>query len=626
MGKAPAAIIIARHGARLDAADKNWHLTSPTPYDPPLSYGGWLQSRALGARIANVLQSLDTDILPENTDAETLPSFRPRPVKRKRRIIIHSSPYLRCLQTSIAISSGISQQYPDSTGPGPSWNQPDGFLSAPVMSSAQEPTTGAVTSASVAPGDQRCLLRVDAFLGEWLSPDYFEEITPPPKSERLVAASKVELLRRDSIVPEADTKPPTGFFPGGWGSLGNKPLSPPIEDQDCKTYSVCTPNERREGQRNRAGSCDTLRSADTPRSRRLLSKINTNLPPIPDGAYLPPTPSYAISPSGPIPTGYVTHARDACVRIDYPWDSMRDPPNWGNGGEYGEEWSTMHRRFHTGLERMVAWYQEHDVSLPSGRRRRHSQLSLSESAEESKIPDDEDDPIDTILVIVTHGAGCNAIIGAITGEPALVDINTASLTLAVPKERVAVSEKVSAIGGPVAPYRPGGEQVGLRDYKLQLVASTDHLRPATNLSTSILSSPGSLTSPSSAYRPRFTPRPSLPQGGFVIGPSSVSGPGTGSWTFARPSTAPRGASGLWGSNSISAGDVADDIIPNFGDPWSGSNGTSDNDPHSGTKPEESSGWAPQLPQRTLSQRGLWGSGPLKETPVKRRWTVTERRV
>ncbi|GAB1207228.1 hypothetical protein APSETT445_005941 [Aspergillus pseudonomiae] len=626
MGKAPAAIVIARHGARLDAADKNWHLTSPTPYDPPLSYGGWLQSRALGARIANVLQSLDNDILPEGTDVETLPSFRPRTSKRKRRIIIHSSPYLRCLQTSIAVSSGISQHYPDSTGTGSGWSQPNGFLSAPVMPSAKEPTTGTVSSAPAVPGDQRCLLRVDAFLGEWLCPDYFEEITPPPKSERLIAAAKAELLRRDSIVPEADTKPPTGFFPGGWGSLGNKPLSPPIEEEDRKAYSLYTSNERREGQRNRAGSCDTLRSADTPRTRRLLSKINTNLPPIPDGAYMPPTPSYAISPSGPIPTGYVTHARDACVRIDYPWDSMRDPPNWGNGGEYGEEWSTMHTRFHTGLERMVGWYQEHDASLPFNRRRRHSQLSLSESAEESKIPDDEDEAIDTILVIVTHGAGCNALIGAITGEPALVDINTASLTLAVQKSRVAVSEKVDTIGGPVVPYRSGNKPVGLRDYKLQLVASTDHLRPVTNLSTSVLPSPSSLTSPSSTYRPRFTTRPPLPQGGFVIGPSAVSGPGTGSWSFSRPSTVPRSAGGLWGSNSISGGDAADDIIPNFGDPWSGSNGTSENDHHSSKKPEESSDWTPQLPQRTLSQRGLWGSGPSKEPHVKRRWTVTERRV
>ncbi|KAE8355645.1 hypothetical protein BDV28DRAFT_145970 [Aspergillus coremiiformis] len=600
MGKPPAAIVIARHGARLDAADKNWHLTSPTPYDPPLSYGGWLQARALGARVLSVLQSLDTDLPTEEVDGEKLPSFRPRP-PRKRRIIIHTSPYLRCLQTSIALSSGISQNYSDTpyilSESASSVGQPNGFLSAPVTSPVAESI-----------GDQRCLLRVDAFLGEWLCPDYFEEIIPPPKSERLIAAAKAELLRRDSIVPEVDIKAPTGFFPGGWGCLGNTPLSLPTDEES---------NARGKGQRNRPESCDPVRPADALRTRKMLSKINTNLPPIPDGAYMPPTPRYAISSSAPIPAGYVTHARDACVKIDYPWDSMRGPLNWGTGGEYGEEWSTMHTRFHTGLERMVRWYQEHDGSFLSGRRRRHSQSSLSETVEEAKVPEDEDELTDTILVIVTHGAGCNALIGAITGEPALVDISTASLTLAVPKVRAAVADKAATMGGPVAPYRSPTEQLSLRDYKLQLVASTDHLRPVPNLSASVFTSPGGLIAPSITYRPRPTTRPSLSQGAFVIGPSAVSGPGARPWTLSRPSTAPRGTTGLWGSHSIA---VVDDLIPNFGDPWSGSDG------EAATKPDESTDWTAHLPQRTLSQRGLWGSDPLKDLHVKRRWTVTERRV
>jgi hypothetical protein len=51
------------HGARLDQANKDWHLTSPTPYDPPLTYGGWTQSRALGARIATLLQTRESSDL-----------------------------------------------------------------------------------------------------------------------------------------------------------------------------------------------------------------------------------------------------------------------------------------------------------------------------------------------------------------------------------------------------------------------------------------------------------------------------------------------------------------------------------------------------------------------------------
>ncbi|KAI5298003.1 hypothetical protein KEM56_004385, partial [Ascosphaera pollenicola] len=60
-GKKPAVVIIARHGTRLDSVDKHWHLTSPTPYDPPLTYGGWTQARALGAKIASLLIRLELE-------------------------------------------------------------------------------------------------------------------------------------------------------------------------------------------------------------------------------------------------------------------------------------------------------------------------------------------------------------------------------------------------------------------------------------------------------------------------------------------------------------------------------------------------------------------------------------
>src|SRR5699024_3533421 len=81
----------------------------------------------------------------------------------------------------------------------------------------------------------RSLLRVDAFLGEWLCPDYFEHITPPPSSERLIAGAKAELLRRSiNTVPEADItmRPSTGYFPGGWGSSTSNPGSPSGEEKD----------------------------------------------------------------------------------------------------------------------------------------------------------------------------------------------------------------------------------------------------------------------------------------------------------------------------------------------------------------------------------------------------------
>ncbi|KAL5363110.1 hypothetical protein BJX96DRAFT_155175 [Aspergillus floccosus] len=452
----------------------------------------------------------------------------------------------------------------------------------------------------------------------------------------MIAAAKAELLRRDNnIIPQADTayKPSTGYFPGGWGNMGQTLATYPEDEvPDAQQTSNGTPisnGDIKERTRSRAGSYDTLQSADSPRTRRMLTKINTNLSPIPDGTYMPPTPSYAISRSAPIPAGYVAHARDACVKIDYQWDSMRDPPNWGNGGEYGEEWSTMHARFHTGLERMLAWYREQGSATQS---RRHSQQPQTEDS--TALPNNADDQIDTVLIIVTHGAGCNAMVGALTGEPAFVDIPTASLTMAVRKDQNDVSSEASLVGGPVAPHSLADEHAPLQNYDLQLVASTDHFRPTVNPSATILSPPNSVTSPSNSTssRYRFAPRPSISQASFMIGPSPTSGPTSRGWTMARPFTAPRGSTGLWGS--ISPSEAGEDIIPNFGDAWSAAAvppATSRSGSASfsnGVKPEDAPGWS-HIPQRTLSQRGLWGSSPLSkgaETGVKRRWTVTERRV
>lgn len=626
MGKPPAAIIIARHGARLDAADKNWHLTSPTPYDPPLSYGGWLQSRALGARIVSLLNSQDEDS-PLNTTSGSPRSYTssanvtpdssarssPQPQfssKRKRRVIIHTSPYLRCLQTAIAVSSGISQYHPF----------PDSDATGAPTGPDDNPNRTAPS-----PDSHRSLLRVDAFLGEWLSPDYFEDITPPPNSERLIGAAKAELLRRSvNTVPQADVsnKPPTGYFPGGWGS-SSTPGSPIREDRPPGPSRANSTAGR--GQRSRAGSYDTLNSAPDSRPKGLLSRINTNLSSIPDdspGSYVPPTPSYAIAPFDPIPAGYVTHARNACARVDYQWDSMRAPQSWGDGGNYGEEWNAMHTRFRNGLESMVEWYQDH-----GSKGLKHQTLDGCEkNNDKDEDDDDDDDAVDTVLVLITHGAGCNAMVGALTGEPVLLDFNTASLTMAVRKGAFEDDSGVKFR------YRSASDPSSLRAYDLKLAASVDHLRPSTkhlsrggssNLSPTTLTSP-----PIPSYRHRAPSRSSLTQGQFIIGPSTP-GLSSQSWMNGRPSTAPRGGSGLWGSSSTGGEDSADEIVPNFGGPalsHSSTHGEGGAEPKS---VEASASWGSnQIHQRTLSQRGLWGDAPLNtdRTDVKRRWTVTERRV
>lgn len=535
-------------------------------------------------------------------------------LRRKRRTVVHTSPYLRCLQTAIAVCSSISQSHPPSDSDTRTSVGPDANDANPA---------GSPSSPAPSLHTHQSLLRVDAFLGEWLCPDYFEDITPPPNSERLIAGAKAELLRRSvSTVPKADmsNRPSTGYFPGGWGSASASGLSDP-EEQD-QPGPLPTGNVIKK--RYRAGSYDSMEPVHSQRSKGLLSKINTNLSSIPDGnpgSYVPPTPSYAIALSDPIPAGYVTHARNACVKVDYQWDSMRESQNWGNGGDYGEEWGAMHSRFRNGLENMVDWYQDHDTTSVD------SEQPLAEHA-----VDDEDDT-ETILVLITHGAGCNAMVGALTGEPVLLDFSTASLTMAVQKDDAQHHRHRPGVNDSVSCGQSHGDL--LQEYDLKLAASVDHLRPrgtnASQAGSSTLPSPVSSPSPTiSSYRHRASSRSSHSQGPFTIGP--LPGPTSNSqpWMVSRPSTAPRSKSGLWGSLA-NEGDVssdsADDIVPNFGDPVPSAAAKDAQTEHK--RDESSSRSGSNVPQRTLSQRGLWGSAPLntgRETGVKRRWTVTERRV
>ncbi|CBF82080.1 uncharacterized protein ANIA_10663 [Aspergillus nidulans FGSC A4] len=614
MGKPPAAIFIVRHGARLDAANKEWHLTSPTPYDPPLSYGGWLQSRALGARIINEVRALEDQLdRPAQGDHDPIAhSHRLRERKQKRRIIIHTSPFLRCVQTAIAISSGISQNH----------NDIESLRQSRVASSQSNGIPASDSATSPEPetpqGSSRCLLRVDACLGEWLNTEYFENIAPPPKSERMVANAKTELLRRDeSVIPIADTQPtPTvGHFPGGWGS----PVSAP--DEEDRKFEVESSSATTNGpaQRNRSGSYDSFRAVDTPWGRKIL-KINTDVSSNPGAAYAPPVPSYAISPSNPIPDGYVTHARDNCVLVDYQWDSMREPQNWGSGGEYGDEWSTMLTRFRSGINRIISWYQDDDASAPLGHRRTRSQLQFlgQNEAEESAV--------DTILILVTHGAGCNALIGALSGEPALVNVPTASLTLAVRKDYV---KDLTRNGERAKKYDLLSRTSGPEHYNLVEVASTDHLRPGTSPITTSARSPTSLRSPSTSSIPTspissYRHRSTISSGPIIMGQSLKAGMGLQSWTTSRPS------SGLWKSVSRDR-DTVDDLVPNFGSPLSATSSSSisgmDGASEISSPTSGDSACSGQIPQRTLSQRGLWRSGPLnkeRSAHTGRRWTVAER--
>ncbi|KAJ6157948.1 hypothetical protein N7470_005540 [Penicillium chermesinum] len=596
-----------RHGARLDAADKNWHLTSPTPYDPPLSYGGWIQSRALGVRIASLLEASEftgnppqagsnkpsagkaTEDPQDSLTSDSSPRYN---------VIVHTSPYLRCVQTAIALSAGLKQARAD--------NDVDKVSS-----------TGRSTNSAGNLGP-RTLLRVDAFLGEWLSPDYFDQIIPPPASDRMVASAKSELLRRDEIMTTPHRARRREVFI--WSlprRLGESipPNIPQERDRNCGAEPVSTPTHY--FQRQRASTVNTPQSPlPASKAPQALSQLDTNLESLAPASYVPPTPGYAVSASDPIPAGYVAHARDACTKIDYQWDSMRTP-TWGNGGEFGEEWSIMQERVNDGFEKMLEWYEKPSNSRSS------CVVPGSDSTE------NDSRPVQTVLIIVTHGADCNALINSLAGRPLLLDIGTASLTLSVPRDRLpGVEEGPEQMSDPT--YQQNNTSTS-RKYAMPLIASTDHLRAGVNPSqlTSLASpsAPKPSSQPSvSTYR-RVGSRSAAIHSSLSLGPAPALG-----WAFMqRPVTSgsPSGASGLWGSISspTDEDDEADNLVPNFRD----SQPTSPDPPC----PEpvvnmvNTTGWKNKQPQRTKSQRGLWGSAQSledREVGSRRRWTLAEQKL
>ncbi|KAI9869593.1 MAG: hypothetical protein M1830_005318, partial [Pleopsidium flavum] len=669
------------HGARLDAADKQWHLTSPTPYDPPLTYGGWAQSRALGARIASILHARETsyhDRLSPNGNARNLDTLdsneaqaareehpthhKPaRRERRKHRVIIHTSPFLRCVQTSIAISAGVAQYQgsllnntqisnskPHQMHSGSPHLHPIESGNSPHLSAILEPEEHSRLRTSRRQQKVKMftkpLLRLDAFLGEWLSPDYFDLITPPPNSLMMIASAKAELLRRGEYTQSfyESSSYRSGNFPGGWrGGWGDTTRT--TDDDDGGPLTSLSTLGQTLPKHNRANSHSSAGSIGSTGSGKELSKLSTAVSTEHSG-YTPPTPTYAISPSGPIPPGYVAHARDACVDVDYQWDSMREPQQWGNGGEYGEEWTAMHKRFRAGLQKMLSWYRSHEAHVRPG-----SASGSTSTAHHSA--EDNDDDIDTVLVLVTHGAGCNALIGALTNQPVLLDVGMASLTMAIRKENIA-SESDSHADSEhpcqsTISHRRSSIDLGISDdYDVKVVASTEHLRAGSStLSPSQAQSPRISSPQISTYRHRYGSHGSTSSpvdGGFSLGEPAATraimrnGIGGGPQRSSSVTSSPRSLTGLWSRPSL--GLARQEDVPC--DPLMSVAGDSVIDPpgpkrdkenvQTGTEEGETVAVSHEDSARTDSQHGLWGAPPPvvqneRDRGPKRRWTVNEHR-
>ncbi|KAL2060855.1 hypothetical protein VTL71DRAFT_8907 [Oculimacula yallundae] len=645
MGWPPAVVIVVRHGARLDAADKQWHLTSPTPYDPPLTYGGWTQSRALGARIASILRSRETD------DELTGESQNGGVRKRRHKVVIHTSPFLRCVQTSVAISAGLAQN------PGHNTQHHHKPPSSPLVKATQmhssprmRPTiaTGSPSLAPIPepvasklngkPNEQqenikKATLRVDAFLGEWLSPDYFEHITPPPGSVMMVAGAKADLLRKEDYSKLSHVQEPSTAsvgFPGGWGS----PVVKAEKNDDDGALSNLSSLGQALPRRDRTSSLSSVGSSGSRQSHRSATHLPVSAE---HGVYQPPIPAYAISGSEPIPAGYVAHSRDACVDVDYQWDSMREPQNWGNGGEYGEEWSSMHKRFRKGLQQLAGWYSDTDDP---------GKLFTKPATSDYLRPNEdnsEDGDSDLVIILVTHGAGCNALIGALTNQPVLLDVGMASLTMAVRKPTPPTSPRTSP-----SHSRASSRTVSMSDqYDVKLVANTEHLRSTTSTpSTSRSPSVGGLPAFRESFRERYVgnsgsldgsnftkarPVPTSGNFGSIRRTASIAGQGQRSYTPVRQTSI-----GLWSApqpeEEAPEEEPEDDMILNFGDDNASADKAATNENEKGAAVAVEEEIEPDKEEDEVAPLGgLWGSPrppghaeKIREIAPKRRWTVNER--
>jgi broad specificity phosphatase PhoE len=560
------------------------------------------------------LQALDKQNKVADEDKENAGSLeQPR---KKRRVIIHSSPYLRCVQTSIAIAAGM--QHPQNhVRPQPQRLRSRQLSNLSPTDEVPEDESRPQEAARLSPdhfsnqdrgqtnrlGYNTCTLRVDAFLGEWQSPNYYHEASYPPQSAILVSQAKMALKMPQEEIKGADLTGSVNFNMPDIDLAEEKESEtpPPVQEMTGLRAMAAAGHSFPKRPRNISFGTELANGA------RMLNKAMQR----PLG-YNPPVPNYAIGASDKIPPGFIAHARDACIDFDVDWDSQGDPLHWGDGGPNDEEWGKMHRRFRNGLQKLIAYY---------------------ESGEDKSQDEDEE----LVVVLVSHQAGCNALIRLLTGAPALIDVGLSSLSMAVRK-----SEPAAPQAPPSPTRRRGSLDLGISDdYDMKIIASTEHLRARSN--------PLGLNSPRLAQSPAFASRRVVgadSPDGFVLGESLTSN-SLGTMMPARSSShriVPRNAAdlsepptGLWRRGSRYSRDETADSSDAGATPSTRSGARSDSiqedfpswegksleiDPVGSDRKSDSH----LLPVRSASQRGLWGGESVSRdrSPGKRRWTAVDR--
>ncbi|GAO48623.1 phosphoglycerate mutase-like protein [Saitoella complicata NRRL Y-17804] len=185
-------ICIVRHAERLDQYDRNWSKTAERPYDTPLTKGGIAQAAATGRFIRSWLHDKKETarrrtVLVEDEEDEDDDRNVWVP-----NVVIHTSPFLRCMETATALANQLYRA-PSRSGMVNRINRDASEVEAATYSR----------------------IRIDDYLGEWLNPVYFSELKEPPPSTLL----PVELSPNIDATWDRAFFSEAGTYPEEWESL-----------------------------------------------------------------------------------------------------------------------------------------------------------------------------------------------------------------------------------------------------------------------------------------------------------------------------------------------------------------------------------------------------------------------
>ncbi|KAJ2970790.1 hypothetical protein NUW58_g9592 [Xylaria curta] len=120
-------------------------------------------------------------------------------------------------------------------------------------------------------------------------------------------------------------------------------------------------------------------------------------------------------------------------------------------------------------------------TVPDERERRVTRTANTSRPSESDhiVSGEQDNEIEAVVVLVSHGAGCNALIGALTQQPVLADIGMSSLTMAQRRvgfdsRNVCLTRQKSLSSLDTALHHMSRATMP-EMYDLKLFANTDHL-------------------------------------------------------------------------------------------------------------------------------------------------------